>query len=150
MRVIVFACVIFAYPTPFDSILSVFNHIGNCNIIATKTDPFDDAVFDIDGHYIEQNQLVVKLVNWEYASIMKVIEVGAFDAKTHLSQLLDEVENGAVVKISRRGKPVAVLKQDESASAAKAFAALSSLRSVCRAKTTIQAAVGFRDGGRER
>ena len=128
----------------------MFNHIGNCNIIATKTDPFDDAVFDIDGHYIEQNQLVVKLVNWEYASIMKVIEVGAFDAKTHLSQLLDEVENGAVVKISRRGKPVAVLKQDESASAAKAFAALSSLRSVCRAKTTIQAAVGFRDGGRER
>ena len=81
---------------------------------------------------------------------MKVIEVGAFDAKTHLSQLLDEVENGAVVKISRRGKPVAVLKQDESVSVVRALDALSSLRRLCRVKMTIQDAVAFRDEGRER
>ena len=81
---------------------------------------------------------------------MKVIEVGAFDAKTHLSQLLDEVESGAVVKISRRGKPVAVLKQDESVSVVRALDALSSLRRLCRVKMTIQDAVAFRDEGRER
>ena len=32
---------------------------------------------------------------------MKTINVGAFEAKTHLSRLLDEVEKGAVVKNSK-------------------------------------------------
>jgi prevent-host-death family protein len=36
--------------------------------------------------------------------------VGAFDAKTHLASLLDEVEKGAVVTITRHGKPVAELR----------------------------------------
>lgn len=35
--------------------------------------------------------------------------VGAFEAKTHLSQLLDEVEDGGSITITRRGRPVAVL-----------------------------------------
>jgi prevent-host-death family protein len=35
--------------------------------------------------------------------------VGAFQAKTQLSQLLDEVEMGEAVTITRRGRPVAVL-----------------------------------------
>ena len=35
--------------------------------------------------------------------------VGAFQAKTQLSQLLDEVEMGGVVTITRHGRPVAVL-----------------------------------------
>ena len=35
--------------------------------------------------------------------------VGAFEAKTHLSQLLDEVEKGETITITRRGVPVAVL-----------------------------------------
>jgi prevent-host-death family protein len=35
--------------------------------------------------------------------------VGAFEAKTHLSQLLDEVEGGKTITITRRGVPVAVL-----------------------------------------
>ena len=35
--------------------------------------------------------------------------VGAFEAKTHLSQLLDEVEQGETITITRRGIPVAVL-----------------------------------------
>ncbi len=38
---------------------------------------------------------------------MKVREVGAFEAKTHLSQLLDEVEQGAQITVTRHGKPVA-------------------------------------------
>jgi prevent-host-death family protein len=35
--------------------------------------------------------------------------VGAFQAKTQLSQLLDEVEKGEAVTITRHGRPVAVL-----------------------------------------
>ena len=35
--------------------------------------------------------------------------VGVFDAKNQLSALLDDVENGAEVVITRRGKPVARL-----------------------------------------
>jgi len=40
---------------------------------------------------------------------MKVKEVGAFEAKTHLSQLLKDVEAGALVYITRHGKRVAEL-----------------------------------------
>lgn len=35
--------------------------------------------------------------------------IGAFEAKTHLSQLLDRVENGEEITITRRGQAVAVL-----------------------------------------
>jgi len=35
--------------------------------------------------------------------------VGAFQAKTQLSQLLDQVEKGEAVTITRHGRPVAVL-----------------------------------------
>jgi prevent-host-death family protein len=36
-------------------------------------------------------------------------EVGAFEAKTHLSQLLDEVEKGGRIYITRHGKRIAEL-----------------------------------------
>jgi prevent-host-death family protein len=36
-------------------------------------------------------------------------EVGAFEAKTHLSRLLERVEHGDTITISRHGKPVARL-----------------------------------------
>lgn len=35
--------------------------------------------------------------------------MSAFDAKTHLSQLLHEVEKGRAITITRRGRPVARL-----------------------------------------
>ncbi len=35
--------------------------------------------------------------------------VGAFEAKTHLSRLLDKVEQGEKITITRRGTPVARL-----------------------------------------
>lgn len=38
-----------------------------------------------------------------------MIEVGAFDAKTHLSSLLEKVSQGEEVLIHRRGVPVARL-----------------------------------------
>ncbi len=40
---------------------------------------------------------------------MKITTIGAFDAKTHLSQLLDRVEQGEQIEITRRGQPVARL-----------------------------------------
>lgn len=36
-------------------------------------------------------------------------QVGAFEAKTHFSQILREVEKGRTVEITRRGKTVAFL-----------------------------------------
>jgi prevent-host-death family protein len=36
-------------------------------------------------------------------------EVGAFEAKTHLSHLLDQVERGETITITRHGRPVARL-----------------------------------------
>ncbi|NOY46491.1 MAG: type II toxin-antitoxin system prevent-host-death family antitoxin [Deltaproteobacteria bacterium] len=43
------------------------------------------------------------------------IQVGAFEAKTHLSRLLAAVERGERVMITRRGKPVAMLVPPEPA-----------------------------------
>ena len=37
-------------------------------------------------------------------------EIGAFEAKTHLSRLLDEVEEGSRFIITRHGKPIAELR----------------------------------------
>ena len=37
--------------------------------------------------------------------------IGIFEAKTHLSALLDEVERGGEVTITRHGKPIAKLTQ---------------------------------------
>ena len=41
---------------------------------------------------------------------MKVREVGAYQAKTHLAELLDQVEQGETVHITRHGKLVAELR----------------------------------------
>ncbi len=36
-------------------------------------------------------------------------KIGAFDAKTHLSELLNKVQEGHTITITKRGKPVAQL-----------------------------------------
>lgn len=41
---------------------------------------------------------------------MKPIEIGAFEAKTHLSDLLEKVRLGQTFCITRRGIPVAELR----------------------------------------
>lgn len=43
---------------------------------------------------------------------MIIKNIGAFEAKTHFSQLLNEVEAGAVIHITRRGKSVAILTSE--------------------------------------
>ncbi len=41
---------------------------------------------------------------------MKTTTVGAFEAKTHLSAILEEVRQGGTFHITRRGRPVAELR----------------------------------------
>lgn len=55
-------------------------------------------------------------------------EVGAFEAKTHLSALLDEVARGETIIITRRGRPVAQLTAPEAPDREAAVAAASTLR----------------------
>jgi prevent-host-death family protein len=40
---------------------------------------------------------------------LKVKNIGAFDAKTHLGQLLKDVQGGSEIVITKRGKPIARL-----------------------------------------
>jgi len=41
---------------------------------------------------------------------MDIEEIGAFEAKTRLSELLEHVQRGRVYRITKRGKPVAELR----------------------------------------
>jgi prevent-host-death family protein len=44
---------------------------------------------------------------------MKVHQIGAFEAKTKLSALLEQVQRGQVFHITKRGKSIAVLRSIE-------------------------------------
>jgi prevent-host-death family protein len=79
-----------------------------------------------------------------------MIEVGAFEAKTNLSRLLDEVAKGAVVRITRRGKLVAILRAAEGTSTEQAVEALRGLGELCPCKVPLEEALAYRDKGRER
>jgi prevent-host-death family protein len=41
---------------------------------------------------------------------MKTEDIGAFEAKTRLSELLERVQRGQVYRITKRGRPVAELR----------------------------------------
>jgi prevent-host-death family protein len=56
-----------------------------------------------------------------------MIEVGAFEAKTHLSALLDKVSRGEEVLITRRGKAIARLVPAEQAGRSRVNAAIDEL-----------------------
>jgi prevent-host-death family protein len=45
-----------------------------------------------------------------------MIEIGAFEAKTHLSRLLNEVARGETIVITRHGRPIARLAPIEGSS----------------------------------
>ncbi len=55
------------------------------------------------------------------------ISVGAYDAKTRLSELLDRVERGEQIVITRHGKPVARLVPEGGHNVADALAAVAEL-----------------------
>ena len=59
-----------------------------------------------------------------------MITIGAFEAKTHLSSLLDKVTQGEDVLITRRGVPVARLVPARQAQRAKTESAINELRAL--------------------
>ena len=77
-------------------------------------------------------------------------EVGAFEAKTHLSALLDEVARGETIIITRRGRPVARLTAPEAPDREAAVAAASTLRRLRRriGWATTEDILQMRDEGR--
>jgi prevent-host-death family protein len=82
-------------------------------------------------------------------------EVGAFEAKTHLSELLVAVEAGESITITRRGKAVAVLSPvaDEAnhrmERRQEAFRALKRLRHQIDGTFTLEDILSARDEGRK-
>lgn len=47
-------------------------------------------------------------------------DVGSFDAKTYFAELLRMVQNGAIINITKNGKPVAVMQSPRKQSNTKA------------------------------
>jgi prevent-host-death family protein len=62
-------------------------------------------------------------------------DIGAFEAKTHLSELLDRVEQGEELVITRRGRPVARLVPATDTARARAADAATRLRALRRGVT---------------
>ncbi|HXQ50260.1 MAG TPA: type II toxin-antitoxin system prevent-host-death family antitoxin [Stellaceae bacterium] len=80
---------------------------------------------------------------------MAMITIGAFEAKTNLSKLLDRVASGEEVVITRHGKPVARLVAPERFDRARAKAAAEKLKAL--SKTTTLGGISWkalRDEGR--
>jgi prevent-host-death family protein len=88
-----------------------------------------------------------------------MITVGAFEAKTKFSELLDRVERGEEVVVTRHGKAVARIVPDErpdadaarKARAAEALTRIAALREHLRAKGvsfTLDEILSARDEGR--
>jgi len=80
-----------------------------------------------------------------------MIEVGAFEAKTHLSALLDKVKNGEEVLITKRGKAIARLVPAEQAEQSKVNEVIDTL-SLLRKQVQLNGLdwnwKGLRDDGR--
>lgn len=76
--------------------------------------------------------------------------IQASEAKTHLPQLLDEVEHGATLIITRHGKPIARLVPEESERQAKIDQAIARIKARRRGigHVTVEELLSARDEGR--
>jgi prevent-host-death family protein len=63
----------------------------------------------------------------DQAATQSVLSIGAYDAKTRLSELLDRVEKGEQIVITRHGRPVARLIPEGLSDRSAASAALAQL-----------------------
>jgi prevent-host-death family protein len=63
------------------------------------------------------------------------ITVGAFEAKTHLSVLLDKVESGEEVLITRHGRPIARIVSAETADRSQVDQIIAQLKALRRGTT---------------
>jgi prevent-host-death family protein len=75
--------------------------------------------------------------------------VGAFEAKTHLSSLLERVERGETVTITRHGKPVARLVPVEHRNPEAIKAAIDRMKEIAAGQTLDGDWREFRDAGRK-
>ena len=68
--------------------------------------------------------------------------IGTFDAKTHLSQLLEKVRNGNKITITKRGKPIALLipfrKEKKHESIKEILEAFDTIRESVKGKVNIK------------
>jgi prevent-host-death family protein len=82
---------------------------------------------DIDWQGIALVVRLVQISHMDQVPTQTVISVGAYDAKTRLSELLDRVERGEQIVITRHGKPVARLVPEGGHNVADALAAVEAL-----------------------
>ena len=72
-------------------------------------------------------------------------------AKAQLSELIDEVERGETVQITRHGKPVARLVREEDGRRADALRAMAELKELRKkaGRATVEEILAWRDEGRK-
>ncbi|PPQ27780.1 prevent-host-death family protein [Rhodopila globiformis] len=77
-------------------------------------------------------------------------EVQASEAKTHLLQLLDHVEHGETIVITRHGKRIAHLVPDAERRRTDAAAAVAEIKALRKGnpKITVEELLSMRDEGR--
>jgi prevent-host-death family protein len=75
--------------------------------------------------------------------------VGAFEAKTHLSSLLERVAQGESFTITRHGKPVARLVPVEPRDPERIKAAIRRMKEIAAGQTLGSDWRAFRDAGRK-
>ena len=77
-------------------------------------------------------------------------EIQASEAKTHLPQLLDDVEGGETVVITRHGRAVARLVPDEAIRRAERAEAIATIKALRKGmgKISVEELISMRDEGR--
>ena len=77
-------------------------------------------------------------------------EIGTFEAKTHLSALLDSVAAGETIVITKRGRPMARLVPPDTPDRQAVDAAIARLRALREqfGSLSVEEILAFRDEGR--
>ena len=77
-------------------------------------------------------------------------EIQASEAKTHLPQLLNDVQRGETIVITRHGRPVARLVPDEEVRRAERAEAIATIKSLRKGmgKISVEELFAMRDEGR--
>jgi prevent-host-death family protein len=71
-------------------------------------------------------------IDWSETSLIGMRSIGAYEAKTHLPRLLDEVAKGERITITKHGLPVAILIPPGSAGTTDVEATMARFRDLRR------------------